>query len=288
MLHVIQRGREMSDHSQHVLNFVSRHPISREQILAKLRASRGGLDDLRPEELFPHDQDHYGGLGANDVLAELAQIGRGTRVADFCAGLGGPARYLAHRYGAVVIGIELTPARVEGAEDLTRRVGLQGQVEMLLGDVTRAPLGDGTVDAVVSQEAFLHVHDKGAALSEAFRVLRPGGRLAFTDWIAHRQLAAEEAEEMWRGIAAQTLQSLDGYRGLLERTGYRVLSVEDLTEAWGMILEERLDMYRALRDEALRAGTPAGDEAFYGAYGRLVELVKRRALGGGRFAAEKP
>jgi cyclopropane fatty-acyl-phospholipid synthase-like methyltransferase len=278
----------MSDNGQHVVDFVSRHPISREQILIKLRARRGGLDDLRPEDLYPYDQDHYGGLAADDALAELARIGPGTRVADFCAGLGGPARYLAHRYGAVVIGIELTPARVEGAEDLTRRVGLQDRVQVRLGDVARAPLGDGAVDVVVSQEALLHVPDKSAALAEAFRVLQPGGRLVFTDWVSHRQLSAEEAEEMWRGIAAQMLQNLNSYRGLLEQAGFRVRSVEDLTESWGTLLAERLTMYQALRQEALHASAPAGDEAFYRAYARLVELVKGRVLGGGRFAAEKP
>jgi hypothetical protein len=46
-------------------------------------------------------------------LADRAWIGTGTRVADFCAGLGGPARYLAHCYAADVTGIELTPARVK-------------------------------------------------------------------------------------------------------------------------------------------------------------------------------
>src|SRR5438270_13902563 len=98
----------MSDAISQTVYFYNRHPISCEIILAKLRASRGNLDGLTPEELFPHDQDHYGGLAANDALAERARIGKGTRVADFCAGLGGPARYLAHRYGADVTGIELT------------------------------------------------------------------------------------------------------------------------------------------------------------------------------------
>ena len=47
-------------------------------------------------------------------------------------------------------------------------------------------------------------------------------------------------------------------------------------------------MYRKLREETLREGLPAGDEEFYTAYGKLVELVKARVLGGRRFAAEKP
>ena len=47
-------------------------------------------------------------------------------------------------------------------------------------------------------------------------------------------------------------------------------------------------MYRQLREETRRQGLPAGDEEFYAAYGKLVELVKARVLSGGRFAAEKP
>ncbi len=48
------------------IDFYERHPISSEIILTKLRVSRGHLDKISPEELFPHDQDHYGGIAAND------------------------------------------------------------------------------------------------------------------------------------------------------------------------------------------------------------------------------
>src|SRR3954464_1602228 len=59
--------------------FYNRHRISSEIILAKLRASRGHLDGLRPEELYPYDQDHYGGLAATDELVRGAQVGNGSR-----------------------------------------------------------------------------------------------------------------------------------------------------------------------------------------------------------------
>ena len=271
----------------HVVGFYDRHPISAAQILGKLRALRGHLDGLRPEELFPHDQDHYGGLAANDALAVPAGIGRGTRVADFCAGLAGPARYFAHHFGAAVTGIELNPHRVRGAQELTLRVGLQNRVGMIRGNVAHAPLANACVDVVVSQEAFLHVPDKAAAIGEAFRILVPGGRLAFSDWVAHHPLAADQAATLWQGLAAQTLQSTEGYRGLLQQAGFQVRSVEDLTEPWGAVLGERLAMYRKLRRETSSAGLPSGDAAFYRAYVQLVALVRGRVLGGGRFIAEK-
>src|SRR5215204_2455133 len=162
----------MSDATSQTVYFYNRHPISCEIILTKLRASRGHLDGLRPEELFPHDQDHYGGLAATDELARGAQIGNGSRVADFCAGLGGTVRYLAHKYGADVTGIELTPARVSGAQELTRRVGLDRTARIVEGNVMDVPLPDASFDAVVSQEAFCHVPDEKRAVAEAFRILR--------------------------------------------------------------------------------------------------------------------
>ena len=268
--------------------FYSGHPISAALVLTRLRAARGGLDGMRPEDLWAHDQDHFGGLAANDALADLAGIGPGSRVADFCAGLGGPARYYAHTRGAEVTGVELTPARVAGASELSRLVGLQDRVRVVHGDVTQVPLPDGAFDAVVSQEALLHVPDKGAALAEAWRVLRPGGRLAFSDWACHAPLDADDAALMWQGMAAQTLQSLDGYRALLERAGFTGIAIEDMTETWGPILRERLRMYQAMRGEAAAAGTPPGDDAFHRSYVRFVELILQRRLGGIRAAARKP
>ncbi len=276
----------MSD-SRHVLEFYSRHPISRDQILAQLGVRRGHLERLAPEDLFAYDQDHYGGLSVVDALARCAHIRDGSLVADFCAGLAGPARYLAHKYNAIVTCIELNPHRAPGAADLTRRVGLSQRVHVVRGDVMRAPLATQSMDAVISQEALLHVPDKRAALSEAYRVLKDGGYLAFTDWAQHRPLAAVDSEQMWHGIAAQSVQSFGGYTRMLEEIGFRNVAVEDVSPEWGRILQERFAMYRELREATVRLGTPSGDQEFYRAYGRLVALVQEGTLGGGRFTAAK-
>jgi SAM-dependent methyltransferase len=277
----------MSDATAQTRYFYDRHPISCDIILAKLRASRGHLDGLRPDDLFAHDQDHYGGLAATDELARAARIASGTRVADFCAGLGGTVRYLAHRYGADVTGIELTPSRVAGAQELTRRVGLQDKARVTEGNVMSVPLGDAIMDAVVSQEAFCHVPDPGKALAEAFRILRKGGRLAFTDWIANEPLSRDDAELMWQGMAIQPLRSIPDYRRLVEGAGFKVQSATDLTAEWGPILKERLAMYQRLREEARQAETPMGHDAFHQSYIRFVELIQQRKLGGVRIVAAK-
>ena len=89
------------------------------------------------------------------------------------------------------------------------------------------PLPDESVDAVVSQEALLHVPDKRRALAEAYRILKPGGRLAFTDWTPDAPLSAADADLLWRGMAARSLQSVAGYHTLLADVGFRVVAVDD-------------------------------------------------------------
>ena len=66
----------MTSQIRTAVDFYERHPISAQIILTKLEAARGTLDGLRPDELFPHDQDHYGGIVAKCRFAALRQYVR--------------------------------------------------------------------------------------------------------------------------------------------------------------------------------------------------------------------
>ena len=92
---------------------------------------------------------------------------------------------------------------------------------------------------------------------------------------------------MARHRCAQSVQSFVSYPQMLREIGFRNVTIEDLTADWGRILEERFAMYRKLREETARLGTPTGDEEFFRSYARLVTLVQERTLGGGRFTAGK-
>ena len=271
-----------------IIDFYDHHPISEDQVLDALRRARGGVDaTLSADDLFPFDQDHYGGLGAVDALARRAGITARSRVLDICAGLGGPARFLASRRGCRVVGVELNHGRAAGMARLTRRVGLQRPVITVRGDATALPFVVGRFDACVSQEALLHVADKGAVLAEAHRVLVVGGRLAFSDWIAHARLGDLERARLTQWMAAVTLQSLDGYRALLGRVGFHAVEAEDLTDDWRATVKERLVVHRARREDTVRRL----GEARYREYDALltffVGLVDAGKLGGGRFSATR-
>jgi sarcosine/dimethylglycine N-methyltransferase len=269
-------------------DFYERHPISAQMILTKLEGQRGNIVGVQPEDLWPFDQDHYGGLEANDALAAAAELRSGQKVVDLCAGLGGPARYYAVKYGVDVTGIDITPPRVAGAEELTTLVGLQKRVRVLQGDVMAIPLRDESQDVVLSQEAFLHVPDLSKTFAEAQRILKPGGMFAFTNWTAPRPLSDPDKKLLWDGMAVQKLYSRAEQEAMLRNAGFENVSGEDVSNWWRDILVERMAMYQKLRGEAQQAAAPSGHDAFYDSYVLFVDLIKTGGLGGVRLAAHKP
>ena len=271
-----------------VNDFYDRHPISEQQVLAAVARRRGGdLARLTPEELFEFDQDHYGGLAAVDELARRAGITAASRVLDVCAGLAGPARFLATRRGCRVVALELHAGRAAGAARLSRLVGLAARVLVVRGDATALPFAGGAFDACLSQEALLHVDDKLAVLEGCRKALAPGGRLAFTDWIARPGLGERERERLREWMAATTLQSLASYRALLGRAGFTAVEAEDVSDEWRRVLRRRLEMFRAMRAEtAARLGEQRAGE-YERLYAFFVGLVEAGRLGGGRFSASR-
>jgi sarcosine/dimethylglycine N-methyltransferase len=174
-----------------VVRFYETHPINERQILGRLEAAGVTLGGLTEDVLQDHDQDHFGGLAAVDELARRAGIGPGSRVLDVCSGVGGPARYLAHRYGCRVTGLDVTESRHEAAVRLTRLVGLDHAVEFRLGNALAMPFADGAFDVVIGQEAWAHVPDKPRLVSRT--------RSSFQSWASWT--ARVRAQKRW--IAAR-------------------------------------------------------------------------------------
>ena len=268
-----------------VVDFYDRHPINETQVLESARAHVGPLAALRPEDLWQWDQDHYGGLQAVETLARRAAIRPGMAVLDVCAGLGGPARFLAHRMGVFVTGVDLTHSRCAAGNRLSSLVRLGSLVRLIRADAQVLPFRARAFDAAVSQEGLLHVPDKGRVLGEVARVLKPGARLAFSDWIARPRLAEGERRRLSEWMAAVSLQTIDGYRALLARTGFTAIEAEDLSAEWSGILRERLRMYRAMRAQTVARFGPARYEEYDQLYAFFVGLVEAGKLGGGRFSA---
>lgn len=268
-----------------VVDFYERHPINEARVLAAARDHGAAHRALRPEDLWHWDQDHYGGLEAVQALARRAAIRPGMRVLDVCAGLGGPARFLAHRFGVRVAGVDLTHSRCAAGARLTALVRLGPLVRHLRADAQVLPFRAGAFDAAVSQEGLLHVPDKQAVLGECARVLKPAGRIAFSDWIARPRLEDNERARLFDWMAAVSLQSIEGYRRLLARAGFEGVEAEELSAEWISILRERLRMYRSMRAHTVARFGQARYEEYNQLYAFFVGLVEAGKLGGARFSA---
>lgn len=270
-----------------VVGYYDAHPINEDQILRALEAR--GLDSghLKPEDLLPYDQDHYGGLAANDALIDRAGLQAGHRVLDVCSGMGGPSRYIAHRVGCRVVGIDLTRSRFESARRLTRRVGLDHLVTFVHGDALAMPFDAAEFDAVIGQEAWCHVPDKPKLVAECARVLKPGGVIAFTDILATDALTESDAQRLAAEMQFPVLGTLAGYERDLRANGFDIVSVEDLGAPWTRILADRLAMYRQLGDETARKFGEGRARDWDDYYSFFVGLYELGRLTGGRFVARK-
>ena len=275
-------------HSNLVNVFYNTHPISESQVLDKLAQTGADTSILTVELLQHHDQDHFGGLAATDALALHARINESTHVLDLCCGLGGPARYLAYHYGCRVTGVDMNTDRLAGAVRLTERTKLQDRVLFHHANALQTGLADETFDVIVSQEAFCHIPNKKTLITECVRLLKPGGRIVYTDILARSSMTNEIRSRLETEMVFSELSTLEQYCHLLEEKGCQVIEVEDLSDNWAQILIERLAMYRSLKEQTVSSFDLAHFQKWDRTYSFFVGLYRSGELGGGRFVAHKP
>jgi SAM-dependent methyltransferase len=151
------------------------------RILAALEKTSKPLDTLTIEDLAPVDHFHARGFPATVELADQLPIKAGQHLLDIGCGVGGPARYLAQRFGCKVSGIDITPPFIEAAQGLTKLLHMEAQVALSLGDGNRLPYADASFDGAYTQHVTMNVADRNGFFSEAYRVLKPGAFFALTE-----------------------------------------------------------------------------------------------------------
>jgi SAM-dependent methyltransferase len=226
-----------------VVNQVGAHYSVRDleqSILKGLEKSGANLDVLTVEDLAGVDHFHIGGLDASLDLLRLAEIQPGSEVLDVGGGLGGAARVLATKVEAKVTVLDATVEYCRVGERLTALVGLSDRVIFRPGDGCDIPFGEGTFDLVWMQHANMNIEDKGALFSEMYRVLRPGGRVAF-----HEVMAGSMEPVLfpvpWAGrLSISFLRRQDEVRDLIATAGFTEVIWKDVTESNLEMWKQRL------------------------------------------------
>jgi SAM-dependent methyltransferase len=166
-------------------------------------------------------------LGCGNPTA-LAELKPGEVVLDLGSGGGIDVLLSAKRVGPTgkAYGLDMTDEMLALAERNRAQSGLSN-VEFLKGEIERIPLPDGTVDVVISNCVINLSGDKDRVLREAFRVLKPGGRLAVSDVVVRGDVpeAIRRSMELWVGCVAGALSEIE-YRNKLAAAGFEGIIVE--------------------------------------------------------------
>ncbi len=177
-----------------------------------------------------------------EQIAEKIQLQKGDVVCDIGCGYGAPARMFHNKWGAKVTGFSLSEKQLEYAK------AKDPHSTYIHCDWLENSLPPQSFDAAVSIESLDHMVDKEKFFSEIYRVLKPGGRIAFYTWLSKENPKTWEIKHLLEPICREgrlpSLGSVSEYTQMMFRAGFEKIEVEDLSSkvkktwvlcAWRMI-----------------------------------------------------
>jgi len=173
-------------------------------------------------------------LNLNRVMASKAGVKDGDLILDAGCGRGGSSIWLAQNYDVKVTGITLVPHQVEKAQAAAIKCGLQEKVSFSEQDYSITSFKDGSFTVIWACESMCHAAEKVNFYKEAFRLLKPGGRLICADYFRSERPLKEAGEKLlhqWLdGWSIKDLDSRSEHKKNAELCGFSDFKIEDITE----------------------------------------------------------
>jgi 2-polyprenyl-3-methyl-5-hydroxy-6-metoxy-1,4-benzoquinol methylase len=242
-------------------------------------------------EAFGQDigQNSWHAADEQDRFLSWLDLSHGKRLLDVACGAGGPALRIAQLTGCSIAGIDVHEHALKNAADLAKECGLGERAEFCAADASRSlPFDDKSFDVVTCIDAINHFPDRLRVLNEWSRLLKPGGRVLFTDPIIVTG-PLSNPEIAVRTSAGFYLVVPRGYDELLiAESGLQLLLAQDVTANMAKIAEARQSA-RARRRDRLR--TIEGESSFEDEQNLLAttaQLAREARLSRFVFVAAKP
>ena len=237
-----------------------------QQIYADIRRETFGEDIGQQSWLTSKEQDRF---------ISWLDLTENSRVLDLCCGAGGPAIRMARIAGCNVVGIDNDPNGIASARMMAENQGQSARTRFEVGDATnKLPFENEFFDSLICIDAINHLPDRGKVLKEWARVVRPQGKILFTDPITVTGLltSVEIAVRSSIGFFIFTPPGED--ERFLAAAGLRLLKKEDMSENMDVCARSRR-MARQAREEVLRK--IEGNETFEGQqeFLRVTEVLAR-------------
>ena len=250
----------------------------------------GALSRRLRQEVYGEDLGQTGWRTAEEQaeIADWLQLGPGARVLDVCCGSGGPSLALAERTGCHVTGLDVEAVGVARAQAAAAARGLQERTRFLAADCRgRFPFDDASFDAVLCIDAINHLPDRQGTLREWARLIRPGGRLLYTDPCVVTGPIAKPELDVRAGLGFYLFVPPGHDEPVIAAAGLGLLHREDRTAACADIAA-RWHGFRERHEEELQREE---GEAWYAHRQRFLattaELARSGRLSRIRYAAER-
>ncbi len=176
---------------------------------------------------------HQALLNKNQLLYDLCGIKSTDHVLDAGCGIGGSSIWMAKQHNNQVTAITISQQQAKYAQQHAKRQGVSEKTSFEVSDFCATPFAEASFDVVWGLESVCHALNKGDFLKEAFRLLKPGGRLVVCDgFILRREFSDDEWKDIvtcLNGWAVPNLCSRDGFTQLLEQNHFQDISFNDVT-----------------------------------------------------------
>jgi SAM-dependent methyltransferase len=241
------------------------------------------------EEAYGVDIGQHSWVSADELRSDIRLLGLSPaiRLLDLGCGPGGPLVFLIAACGCLGTGIDLSAAAIKAARRRAESAGVAAKLALLRADLNRSlPLPDDSFDVAVSLDVILHVADRLAVLREIARVLKPGGRLLFTDaGVLTGPISSDEVAA--RGMYGSIQLCPSGFNeGALQENGFTLVATEDRTASLLRNASGRLSARAGHREELIALEGPGGFERQQHYLRSVVMLSQRGALARRMYLAE--
>lgn len=196
--------------------------------LSDVQAVYGGAEG-RLWELLMGEQIHLGGFQSSMDLAQRAGITAGSHGVDLCCCTGAGMRFLTRFHNvAHMTGVDATPRMVQLGRNRCADERLADKITFVERDACATGLASGQIDFVWGEDAWCYVEDKAKLIAEAARLIKPKGKIAFTDWMEGSSgLSDSDANRYLGFMKFPNVLKLVEYQSLLEANGCTVQVAQD-------------------------------------------------------------
>lgn len=200
------------------------------QYLEAVRKNYSKAGTALIEQLYGDNFLSLSGECSSDNIIRHTNINTDTRLLDIGSGVGGPAIYFAQKTGCTVTGVDIVEWNVDEANKRSRLARVDDKVAFQVGDATSLTFDSGTFDVAISQDAWCHIPEKRRVISEAVRMVKSGGFVAFTDWIELAAMESKYLAEVQTAVAAANFSKPQCYKNWLLEEGCTIISIIDISQ----------------------------------------------------------